>query len=75
MSDAEFPMPEHLVELDKALDEGLAKAIPLIIREVDKERTEIITNKINDLLRTRQYEAYNEDYLNGIRETLKVIRD
>lgn len=73
--DDDFALPEHLVKLEKALDDGLAKAIPLIVQEIDKERTEIITNKINSLLRARQYEAYNEDYLNGIRETLKVIKD
>lgn len=67
-------MPDYIIELDQALDEGMAKAIPVIIKQVDKERTDIIINKIEDLLRTRTYSGANTDHLNGIRETLDVIR-
>ena len=67
-------MPAYIVEIDQALSEDMSKAIRLIIEQVDKERTRIITDRIDDLLRTRQYTGANTDYLNGIRETLEVIK-
>ena len=45
-------IPDHIIEIDKALDEDMSKAIPLIIKQVDRERTEIIIDKLNNLLYT-----------------------
>lgn len=67
-------MPAYIIELDQALDEGMSKAIPLIVRQVDKERTDIIVNKIKELLKSRQAAGYNTDHLDGIRSALDVIR-
>ena len=67
-------IPDHILEIDKALDEGMSKAIPLIIKQIDKERTDIIIDKLNNLLYTRQYQGANEYYLNGIRESLDLVR-
>lgn len=66
-------MPAYIVELDQALDEGMSKAIPLIVQQVDKERTDIIVNKIKELLKSRQAAGYNTDYLDGIKSVLDVI--
>jgi hypothetical protein len=73
MNNKQFPMPAYIVELDQALDEGLASAIPVIVKQVDKERTKIIVDRLNDLLRTRQYTGATTDYLNGIRESIEAI--
>jgi hypothetical protein len=72
MNNKQFPLPTHIVELDQALDEGLATAIPVIIKQVDKERTKIIVDRLNDLLRTRQYTGATTDYLDGIREAIEA---
>lgn len=74
MNNKQFPLPAYIVELDQALDEGLATAIPLIIKQVDKERTDIIIDKLESLLRKRQSEGYNTDHLNGIRLSLQVVK-
>jgi hypothetical protein len=74
MKNKQFPMPAYVVELDQALDEGLAKAIPVIIKQIDKERKDIMINKAEDLLRTRTYSGANTDYLNGIRETIEMLK-
>ena len=66
-------MPAYIVELDQALDEGLANAIPVIIKQVDKERTKIIVDRLNYLLRTRQYTGATTDHLNGIREAIEAV--
>ena len=68
-------MPAYIVELDQALDEGLATAIPVIVKQVDRERTKIIIDMLNDLLRTRQYTGSNTDYLNGIREAITAVEE
>lgn len=68
-------MPAYIVELDQALDEGLATAIPVIVKQVDRERTKIIIDRLNDLLRTRQYTGSNTDYLNGIREAITAVEE
>lgn len=66
-------MPAYIVELDQALDEGLATAIPVIVKQVDRERTKIIIDRLNDLLRTRQYTGATTDYLDGIREAITAV--
>lgn len=66
--------PAYIIELEQAFDEGMSKAIPVIVKQVDKERTKIIIDRLESLLRTRQYSGANTDYLNGIREALEVIR-
>jgi hypothetical protein len=73
MNNKQFPMPAYIVELDQALDEGLATAIPVIVKQVDRERTKIIVDRLNDLLRTRQYTGATTDYLDGIREAIQSI--
>jgi len=75
MNNKQFPMPAYIVELDQALDEGLATAIPVIVKQVDRERTKIIIDMLNDLLRTRQYTGSNTDYLNGIREAITAVEE
>jgi hypothetical protein len=75
MNNKEFPLPAHIVELDQALDEGLANAIPFIVKQIDKERKDITINRLNDLLRTRQRFGATTDYLNGIREAIEVLND
>jgi hypothetical protein len=75
MNNKQFPMPAYIVELDQALDEGLATAIPVIVKQVDRERTKIIVDRLNDLLRTRQYTGATTDYLDGIRESIKSIEE
>jgi hypothetical protein len=75
MIDNNFPMPAYLVELDQALDEGMAKAIPVIIKQIDNERKDITISRLNDLLHTRQYSGATTDYLNGIREAIEVLND
>jgi hypothetical protein len=75
MKNKQFPMPAYIVELDQALDEGLAKAIPVIVKQVDKERTKIIVDRLNDLLRTRQYTGATTDYLNGVREAIQAVEE
>jgi hypothetical protein len=75
MKNKQFPMPAYIVELDQALDEGLATAIPVIVKQVDRERTKIIIDMLNDLLRTRQYTGSNTDYLNGIREAITAVEE
>lgn len=72
MNNKQFPLPAYIVELDQALDEGLAKAIPVIVKQVDRERTKIIIDRLNDLLRTRQYSGATTDYLDGIREAIEA---
>lgn len=67
-------MPEYIVELDQALDEGLAKAIPVIIKQIDNERRDITVKAIEKLLRERQSQGYNTDHLDGIRSALGVVR-
>lgn len=67
-------MPDYIIELDQALDEGMSKAIPLIVKQVDKERTDIIIDRLESLLRTRQYSGATTDYLDGIRESLSLVR-
>ena len=72
MNNNQFPIPAYIVELDQALDEGLAAAIPVIVKQVDRERTKIIIDRLNDLLRTRQYSGATTDYLDGIREAIEA---
>ena len=67
-------MPAYIVELDQALDEGMAKAIPVIVKQVDKERRNIMIGKIEALLKYRQSEGYNTDHLDGIRSALDALR-
>jgi hypothetical protein len=67
-------MPDYLVKLDQTLNEDMGKAIPLIVQQVDKERTYIILNRLENLLRTRQYSGATTDYLDGIRECIQVIK-
>ena len=74
MTNDNFPMPAYIIELDQALDEGMSKAIPVIVKQVDKERREIMISKAEDLLRTRTYSGANTDYLNGIRETIEILK-
>jgi hypothetical protein len=74
MIDNDFPMPAYLVELDQALDEGMAKAIPLIIKQVDSETRTLLIGRVEDLLKSRQYDAYNRDHLDGIRSALEVLK-
>jgi hypothetical protein len=68
-------MPAYIIELDQALDEGLAKAIPVIVKQIDRERTKIIIDRLNDLLRTRQYSGATTDYLDGIREAIEAAEE
>lgn len=75
MNNKQFPLPSYIVELDQALDEGLAKAIPVIVKQIDTERKKLTLDRLNDLLRTRQYSGANTDYLNGIREAIEVLND
>jgi hypothetical protein len=75
MDNKQFPLPFHIIELDQALDEGFAKAIPVIVNHIDSERKKITSDRLNDLLRTRQYTGATTDYLNGIREAIEVIND
>ena len=67
-------MPAYIVEIDQALSEDMSKAIRLIIDQVDKERKGIMISKAEDLLRTRTYSGANTDYLNGIRETIEILK-
>lgn len=67
-------MPDYIVELDQALDEGMSKAIPVIVKQVDKERKDIMIGKAEDLLRTRIYAGATTDYLDGIRETIEILK-
>jgi len=66
--------PAYIIELEQAFDEGMSSAIPVIVKQVDKERTDIIFKKIENLLRTRQSQGANTYYLNGIREALSLVR-
>ena len=75
MNNKPFPLPLYIVELDQALDEGLAKAIPVIVKQIDAERKKLTLDRLNDLLRTRQYLGANTDYLDGIREAIEVLND
>jgi hypothetical protein len=75
MDNKQFPLPSHIIELDQALDEGLSKAIPVIVNQIDSERKKITYDRLNDLLRTRQHDGATTDYLNGIRESIEVIND
>jgi hypothetical protein len=75
MNNKQFPLPSYIVELDQALDEGLAKAIPVIVKQIDTERKKLTLDRLNDLLRTRQYTGANTVYLNGIREAIEVLND
>jgi hypothetical protein len=75
MKNKQSLVPDHIFELDKAFDEGLSTAIPVIVNQVDTERKKIILDRLNDLLRTRQYSGATTDYLNGIREAIEVIND
>jgi len=75
MNNKEFPLPSYIVELDQALDEGLAKAIPVIVKQIDAERKRLTLDRLNDLLRTRQYTGATTDYLDGIREAIEVLND
>lgn len=75
MNNKQFPLPAYIIELDQALDEGLAKAIPVIVKQIDAERKKLTLDRLNDLLRTRQYTGANTDYLNGIREAIEVLND
>ena len=67
-------MPDYIIELDQALDEGMSKAIPVIVRQVDEERKNLMIGKAEDFLRTRTYSGANTDYLNGIRETIEILK-
>lgn len=67
-------MPAYIIELDQALDEGMSKAIPVIVKQVDKERREIMINKVKELLKSRQANGYNTDHLDGIRSALDVLQ-
>ncbi len=64
--------PAYIIELDQAFDEGMSAVIPVIVKQVDRERTKIIIDRLNDLLRTRQYTGATTDYLDGIREAIEV---
>jgi hypothetical protein len=64
----------HILELEQAFDEGIDKAIPVIINQVDQERRNIIIDKLNSLLLKHQYQGANKDYLNGIKEALDTVR-
>ena len=74
MNNKPFPLPDHIVELDHAMNEGLAKSIPLIVKQVDQERTDIIINKLERLLRKQESEGYNTNHLDGIRLSLQVVK-
>jgi hypothetical protein len=67
-------MPAYIVELDQAFDEGMSKAIPVIVKQIDNERRDIMINRAENLLRTRTYSGANTDYLNGIRETIETLK-
>lgn len=67
-------MPAYIVEIDQALDEGMAKAIPLIIDQVDKEVRASLIKRVEELLKHSQYFAYSTDYLNGIKACLEVLQ-
>lgn len=67
-------MPAYIVEIDQALSEDMSKAIRLIIEQVDNETRNLMTDRAEDLLRTRTYSGANTDYLNGIRETIEVLK-
>lgn len=75
MNNKQFPLPVHILELDQALDEGLATAIPVIVKQIDKERTKIILDRLNSLLRTRQSEGATTDYLGGIKDSIQAIEE
>lgn len=66
-------MPAYIIELDQALDEGMAKAIPVIVKQVDKERKDIMINSLKKLLKSRQSEGYNTDHLDGIRSAIDAL--
>ena len=67
--------PAYIIELDQAFDEGMSAVIPVIIKQIDSERNKITLDRLNDLLRTRQYSGATTDYLDGIREAIEVIND
>lgn len=67
-------MPKYIIEIDQALSEDMSKAIRLIIQQIDEETRTILVNKVEELLRTRTYAGANTDYLNGIREAIKIIK-
>jgi hypothetical protein len=67
--------PAYIIELDQAFDEGMSAVIPVIIKQIDSERKKITLDRLNDLLRTRQYSGATTDYLDGIREAIEVIND
>ena len=67
--------PSYIIELDQAFDEGMSAVIPVIVKQVDAERKKITLDRLNDLLRTRQYSGATTDYLDGIREAIEVLND
>jgi hypothetical protein len=74
MNNKPFALPNHIVRLDQAMNEGLANAIPLIVKQVDEERTDIIIDQLENLLRKRESEGYNTNHLDGIRLSIQVVK-
>lgn len=68
-------MPEHIIELDQALNESMSKAIPVIIKQIEKETHEILINKLKALHKQQQSEGYNRDKLDGIKLSIDTIRE
>jgi hypothetical protein len=75
MNNKQFLLPTHIVELDNALDKSITSAIPLIIKEIDREVRELLIGRVEELLRSRTYEGIDTGYLDGIRESIKVMKE
>jgi hypothetical protein len=67
--------PSYIIELEQAFEEGLSSAIPVIVKQVDKERTDMIIDKLNDLFRTSQYMGATTPYLDGIRQSIEAVKE
>lgn len=67
-------MPVYLIELEQSFYNDMPDFVQSIVKQVDKERKDIMINQAEALLRTRQYSGATTDYLNGIRETIEILK-
>jgi hypothetical protein len=67
-------MPVYLIELEQSFYNDMPGFVQSVIKQVDKERRDIMINQAEELLRTRQYSGATTDYLDGIRETIELLK-
>jgi len=67
-------MPVYLIELEQSFYNDMPSFVQSIVKQVDKERKDIMVAQAEDLLRTHTYSGANSDYLDGIRETIEILK-